>query len=594
MATKKATKKAAKKPAAAKKPVRLWHLGNTTVRNPFRMSAGLEVLANSPLQGDLGGTDKETEFALALAAAEVIEIKRIGEDISDFGRKWRVVFTQLGLVSPAIEKNHGAQEWAGPPFMITPSGRRFLSAASGPAIQEQFLRMLAAYCIPSPLEPDYKFERFNPLRHVIRLIQALEAAGLEAKLSLLEMGVVVLFTNGSSDMQAIVDSIKQIRLDRKASANKRKFDAETYKRMQATSGYAATTFGDYADLTIRYLKATGLFSAAGRGIAIAPERQLLANLLAAESGVVADDKTYIEQLMEGGALPTDDPVSGKQYLASLLAIAKTRGVAIDVSARPQTTAAEISILNHEVEAAIFDDKESAFAAKQAEQWQEIVHYLDAILTDKPVYVGVADDVKQYISVPKQERPAYLEWVLWRAFLAIDSLVNAPGHARKFNVDQDFLPMGCAAGGQPDMVFEFEDFVVVGEVTLTVSSRQEAAEGEPVRRHVAKTVADYSPAKPVYGLFLAAKIDSNTAETFRIGSWYLPDDTRLTLDVVPITLEDFRDFFKAVFTHGKVDVKHVRALLDACCAHRGPSAGAPAWKQAIGQQVQAHIQALAAP
>ena len=67
-----------------------------------------------------------------------------------------------------------------------------------------------------------------------------------------------------------------------------------------------------------------------------------------------------------------------------------------------------------------------------------------------------------------------------------------------------------------MVFEFADFLLVVEVTLTESSRQEAAEGEPVRRHVADIAEEQKAigGKAVYGLFLANRIDSDTAETFR--------------------------------------------------------------------------------
>lgn len=123
-------------------------------------------------------------------------------------------------------------------------------------------------------------------------------------------------------------------------------------------------------------------------------------------------------------------------------------------------------------------------------------------------------------MPQSEAPAYFEWVLWRAFLAIDSLVNKPNEARRFKIDQDFLPVGTAPGNGPDLIFEFNDFVLVVEVTLTTNSRQEAAEGEPVRRHVADLVMHHQEraGKPVYGLFIANRVDSNTAETFRIGVW----------------------------------------------------------------------------
>ena len=71
------------------------------------------------------------------------------------------------------------------------------------------------------------------------------------------------------------------------------------------------------------------------------------------------------------------------------------------------------------------------------------------------------------------------------------------------------------------------------MTLTTNSRQEAAEGEPVRRHVADIVLNSE--KPVVGLFLANKIDTNTAETFRMGTWYTKDDIKIQLNIVPVTL-----------------------------------------------------------
>lgn len=128
-----------------------------------------------------------------------------------------------------------------------------------------------------------------------------------------------------------------------------------------------------------------------------------------------------------------------------------------------------------------------------------------------------------------------------------------------------------------MIFEFDDYLLVVEVTLTESSRQEACEGEPVRRHVADCLKGCP--KPVYGLFVAAKIDTNTAETFRVGTWHYTDDARVQLGIVPMTLTDFEAFFTRMFTKGKPDARHVRDFLVACLKRR--DAGyAPDWKRAI--------------
>src|SRR5205823_3552953 len=81
-----------------------------------------------------------------------------------------------------------------------------------------------------------------------------------------------------------------------------------------------------------------------------------------------------------------------------------------------------------------------------------------------------------IKIPSSEAPAYLEWTLWRAFLAIDHTLNKAHEARNFEIGQDLLPIGHAPGNGADMCFEFADFVLVVEVTLKDGPRQEAAEG----------------------------------------------------------------------------------------------------------------------
>ncbi|OZB55384.1 MAG: restriction endonuclease, partial [Thiomonas sp. 15-63-373] len=182
----------------------------------------------------------------------------------------------------------------------------------------------------------------------------------------------------------------------------------------------------------------------------------------------------------------------------------------------------------------------------------------------------------------------------RAFLAINSLANKPYEARRFKIDQDFLPVGTAPGNGPDLIFEFHDFVIVVEVTLTANSRQEAAEGEPVRRHVADLVSHYGAqsGKPVYGLFIANRIDSNTAETFRIGVWFTQTDDKMRLDIIPVTLVQFKAFFEALFTSGRVEVGLIRELLDLCGGLR-PAHEAPAWKHEIQQTFNHRIAAITA-
>ena len=134
-----------------------------------------------------------------------------------------------------------------------------------------------------------------------------------------------------------------------------------------------------------------------------------------------------------------------------------------------------------------------------------------------------------------------------------------------------------------MIFEFQDTIIVVEVTFTSSSRQEAAEGEPVRRHVAKYAEEQSNGgKAVFGLFLAVSIDSNTAHTFRMGDWYLKNDEKINLDIVPINLVDFIRLFE----FGSDRLSSMPDLIENFLlrARAVANRDAPLWKQAISDLV----------
>lgn len=55
----------------------LWHIGNTTVRTPYRLKAALQALKNSEFHGNLVGTEREEEFAKLLHDREILNAERI-------------------------------------------------------------------------------------------------------------------------------------------------------------------------------------------------------------------------------------------------------------------------------------------------------------------------------------------------------------------------------------------------------------------------------------------------------------------------------------------------------------------------------------
>lgn len=558
-----------------------WQLGNTSVRSAMRIKDGLAAYAASSIQGNIRRGDGDIAFRRLLGQCGVVSL---GEDSThSVGRKWRSAMGKLGFIYPEIKRGMGfSQADLGQLDMITPAGWDLVRAETVAAMQECYLRAMAA-----PLSPTGDGRTFSPLCWTLAVLLELESRGEDASVNFLEMALIVQTTTPADGLTETVDRLLELRCRRNTSCRKRAFDRREYDLAAEKIGRAAGTFRDYADMNMRYLKATGMVQSKGKGIVLIPEKHTLAIELARE---LLSDKPLLDlyrSLCNGTPLPTDKAAVAHQVLTDLLEQIQQYGIAYSVAGKALDTPAHINQVRYEIEELIAEKKEEIYAKQQANQWREIAAYMELIAARKE---RMRISAEEEIRVPKTEASAYLEWSLWRAFLAIDTLKNKPYEVRRFKIDQDFLPVSTAPGNGPDLIAEFADCVVVIEVTLSESSRQEAMEGEPVRRHVADLMQQYD--KPVYGLFIANRIDSNTAETFRIGVWYTRDDVRLNLHIVPFTLAQFSKFFRALFSAGNAAPQAVFDLLADCECDRMKYA-APEWKTAIDQTVTQHIFALQA-
>ena len=569
----------------------LWHLGNTTVRTPYRLRDALRVLQNSPLNGNISGPVQENAFATLLHHEGVLDATRVArkEEASDLGRKWRSALSQLGFITPQLtrqitsgstdpallepSKNIEGLPLSGRPYEITPNGYRLANTESITAQQECFLRAFASYKIPSVLEPRYQTDMFSPLRYILQIMYELETQKQDGSLSLQEFALFVQTSTPADDIENTVQKIIEYRTGRIREKGKVKaYDRNFFTQVSEQTGKAYSTIAnDYPDVSFRYLKATGIFRSVGRGITLAPSRNQLATLLRDEPEQALSKFQYLQKLWCGAELPTDNPLSAYAVITDLVDKLNARGENHTLPPA-NTPLADLENFRHELEARLLQLDEQQYADSQAEKIDEILAWLKAI----PLRGKTKTPDGHSVSIPKGEGPAYLEWIIWRSFLAMDNLCNSPWEARRFQVDQDFLPVHCAPGGGPDMIFEFDNALIIVEVTLTSSSRQEAAEGEPVRRHVAQYTEQSK--KPVYGLFIAVQIDSNTAHTFRAGDWYLPDDSKLSLDIVPLTLADFTTFLASGKRRLSEMPRLLRQLLLECRAKANQNA--PQWKNTI--------------
>ena len=565
--------------------INIWLAGNTGLRNPMRIQEGFIAFSQSPYVGNLHGNENEMGFMRFLDDKGIISNEAGKDPSGSHARKWRLMFERYGFIYGQAKKQNGFEQTAlGKMDDITPFGEAFLKADTIPAMQECFLRSLVVeqYWLPD------NSAHYSPFRWILAIMLELEKRTGSSELSRIEFGLWGHTTNPSYDVNEVVDHILDLRERRKNAPAKRPFDKNEINERGKHYNKKSDNFLDYCDMNMRYLRISGVLQRKGRGLIIVPSKHILAEALAKTTASTVPMLNELKSLTTGAILPTDDIDVAKKVLADLMKQMKERHIVFDISDLPLNTAAEVNIARIRLEELLAQTDEINYAADQKNKWQEISDYMSLLIKGggKKEY-----DDDYVIEVPKDETPAYLEWTLWRAALAINHLVNMPYEVRGFRLDSDFLPVTAAGGGKGDLYCEYDKYMILTEVTMSTSSRQEAMEGGPVRRHVSDAVLKYD--KPVYGMFIAVKIDTNTAETFRHGVWYAKGDIQQRLIILPITLEQFRDFFVNLFKTNQAKPEKLVELINSCVDKRD-ELEAPEWKSYIESTVRrlgAYVQHL---
>lgn len=555
--------------------ISIWLAGNTGLRNPLRIHDGLEVLSKSQFVGELHGKANELGFMKLLNDKNVIN-NESGKDASgSHARKWRLMFERYGFIYGKVKKSAGyTQDDLGPVDTLTPFGKIFLKAQTMSDIEECFLRSLSveqykvAECVGA----------FSPLRWVLAIMLELERLTGSSELSRIEFCLFVQTTNPSYSLDDVIQNILILRKKRKSATSKRVFDKEQIKLRSRFYDKAVGNFTDYGDMNMRYLRASGVLQRKGRGIQIIGSKHLIVEKLAKTTFSTEPYISHMMELTQGAVLPTDNVNDAISILNNLKGILKQSNIYFDISDMSLNTVSEINMARRKLENILAQTNEELYARKQRDEWKEISDYMTLLIRGGG---KIQYDEDNMIEVPKDETPAYLEWIMWRALLAIDHLNNSPSDVRGFKLDADFLPVNAAGGGKGDLYCVFDNYVILTEVTMSTSSRQEAMEGEPVRRHVSDAVINYT--KPVYCMFIANKVNMNTAETFRHGVWYTNLIKKQRLNIVPLTLKQFKDYFDYLFNSNQAEPDRIVDLLDTCICKRD-AMEAPIWMDYIDKLI----------
>lgn len=357
------------------------------------------------------------------------------------------------------------------------------------------------------------------------------------------------------------------------------------------------TLKDYADLTSRYLRKTGLFTIQGDKLAVIEDRLPLIEVLLENPPAFHEGDDYLHDLWAADSprLPTDDAAFLKREIRTLTALQEKvvqeyPELTLRLFSPPRTRSNDAEELRAHANAlrqnvALLREMEFFHRQSKPEEIRDILATFQQI--ERRELLG-----------GEAYRPAYYEWATWRFMLAVSAprdgrrhLEALPETTRGFRVDEAMQPLHHAAPGAPDMVFTFREYVLVVEVTLNTRDNQWSAEGEPVPRHVGAVQAGQL-SRPVYGLFVAPTIEPNTALTF----WRCPHyvNGRITdLSVLPLTTEQFKDLAR-VYLRTPYGPDELRTLLERLNALRREEPSDPMrWLGQVPAQIAEWSYGLAA-
>ncbi|NLD47085.1 MAG: AlwI family type II restriction endonuclease [Clostridiaceae bacterium] len=570
----------------------VWNIGNTTVRNPKRIENALKVFLDEGFSGNAKGSEIEARLHAQLKEREVLEFD--GEPSDWNGRKWRAAFYQLGFIS--FERyNINATRYSTSEFFnlisipeikqdfeLTPAGRKLINASSVTEIEEIYSRQFICYELPNSLETGFPDGSMKPFVLLLQVLSKLQQIGHDG-LTKLETGLFLQkFRNHTQELpNQIVDEILTYRQKLSECKNPKEIRdlKNDYKNKlgEEIGINPNSVVSDYADTTFRYFSLSGLFSRIGQTLVIRSNKIRFVDSLLSSEPIFLFSRNpleYFSHFYENTfPLPTDD----KQF--ALTEIEELKNGIRDKKNPLLSEANKLSIDSDALEI-----KRIRFELIEYNNWEREEDFANEQQSDDSIR-----DILNYLKVLNGESvpngpeiddcPAYLEWAVWRSFLAIDDLVSPIHTTRRFPIDQDFHPRNTAPGGGADLLFEFETYVLVVEVTMTSSHRQMAVESEPVRRHTVQYKEQY-PNKDVYCLFIAPTVDNNVAETFRIGVWYKGDEEEF-VNIVPMNLSDFIVAIDTL-TSKKYHNSDFKTLIDRCLVFR--NVRAPQWKTSIGKEV----------
>lgn len=512
--------------------MKTWNLGNTTVRNPERIRAGLKLLKEN-FEGRAFDLSAQTELFEVLLEAKLIEGDPSQEkNKAASGRKWQSACNKLGLTTRSTRIN-GI-------ISVTDAGNALLSNEA--VESDVYLRQMLKVQLPSPTESSLDGAAIHPFYLVLCVAYKLHESGLKP-LGKEEIALFLQSATRDDQTNEIIEQIKAYRNERdsiQGKIGKRKFFLEQLtSKAQELYGddytpQKAGTLQDYSDTTARYSSITGIFTLGRQSLVIKEDQVNLAKALV-EAGAPplldSDDFLAVFHNRALPALPTDNTDFLQNDIGALeqrlSQLSEQTGAVVEGRTKVEATnVLELKRRREDLEHELTALKEIQFYKAQCEpeQVEDIKSLFESIEARETI--GGSD-----------YRPAWAEWGVWRAFLSINTIANKVHETRGFKINSELYPVHHAKGGAADLQFIYGGgSIVPAEITLSTNERQFNMEGEAVKFHV-KSVLEANQDKEVIGVFTAPDVHVATAHEFFGAEFYSQKMGGVVkLNIVPLTFD----------------------------------------------------------
>ena len=178
------------------------------------------------------------------------------------------------------------------------------------------------------------------------------------------------------------------------------------------------------------------------------------------------------------------------------------------------------------------------------------------LKDYKELPGIIEVFEQIKKKDIPDPPLFLEWNVWRSFVMLNYAKRIDGN---FIMDIDGMPLNTAPGNKADLEIEFDNFAIIGEVTLSSGATQFKMEGDSVPRHFGNALKQFE--KDTYCIFIAPNIHEGCLAHFfnlnRFNTKHYGGKTK----IIPLSLEKFIEFVNIGVTNKFSDPNKLKNWLD---------------------------------